>query len=438
VSDRRILVVGAGYVGLVTAVGLSELGHSVQVVEERWDRREALHAGHIPFFEAGLESAYLQGVAAGKLAVIDEVGSADQFALVMICVGTPMADDGTSDLTTLSTAIDQTYRHVANDGILVIRSTTPVGTAAGLVNISGLSSTQVLLNPEFLRQGTALEDFLRPMRVVIGRRPNASAAAVKLLRDVFEDLDAPTLEVSFEEAELIKNSANAFLALKLSFANELALLTEAYGGDIENVLNGLSYDPRIGSSYLRPSFGFGGSCLPKELQTLAAAGRNVGLTLHVTAAASMANKGTQLDFVDRIQQMVGDLDARRIALLGLSFKAGTDDVRESPAMFVATALRDRGAQVRAFDPEASKGAKSAAPWLDIRSTLEEAADDADAVVITTDWPVFKTIDWAAMKDRLRSPVVIDGRRQLNGSHLRSLGYRYSTVGTFDEAVAVES
>ena len=264
---------------------------------------------------------------------------------------------------------------------------------------------------------------------MIGHFPDADTGAIDLVASLFADLGAPVLIVDVAAAELIKNGANAFLALKLSFANEMAGLAEEYTTDIDEVIAGIALDPRIGGQYLRPGLGFGGSCLPKELVALAVAGEDRGLRMHVTRAASDANAAQQLRFTDRIEEALDGVRGRTVGLLGLAFKAGTDDVRESPAIGVARELLARGARVQAFDPAAAANAASELPGLHISESAEAALDGADAAVIATEWPAFKAIDWAAARSRLRRPLVVDGRRLLDRDAMTALGYTYLAVGT---------
>jgi UDPglucose 6-dehydrogenase len=426
-SDRRILVVGAGYVGLITAVGLVRLGHRVEVVETRRDRRESLVAGDAPVFERGVDEILRPAVASGQL-VATELPSDATYDIVEVCVGTPIGDDGSNDLSQLRGAL-HAVRPLADEAAIVVRSTTPVGSFRRLIEEIGIPSAAAFLNPEFLRQGTALADFLAPTRIVVGAAADADPERLGRVQAVVAQIEGPRLHVTYEEAEIIKNAANAFLALKLSFTNEMAALSEAYGADIDRVLEGIAHDPRIGGAYLRPSFGFGGSCLPKELKTITLAGRERGLPMYVTAAASAANAGTQRRFADRILDELDGSAGRRVAMLGLAFKAWTDDIRESPAIAVATLLRDAGVEVVGYDPEASDNARSAAPWLQIAHSAEAALDGAHAAVISTEWPAFRDIDWAAASQRMAGQIVVDGRRLLDPVGMRALGYRYIAVGS---------
>jgi UDPglucose 6-dehydrogenase len=424
---RRIIVVGAGYVGLVTAVGLASKGHRVEVVETRPDRLAALRVGRSPVHEAGLSEALASTLDRGRLTVADHPGlDAD---VVMICVGTPIGPNGRSDLAELDLALRSLDTIMADGLPVVVRSTLPPGSTRLVAEWTGLPTSRIFTNPEFLRQGTALEDFLHPTRIVIGRFHDADSEAIDTVTSVFSSFDAPVLIVDVAAAELIKNGANAFLALKLSFANELAGLAEEYGTDIDQVIAGIGLDPRIGDKYLRPGLGFGGSCLPKELVALAVAGEDCGLPMHVTRAASEANAAQQLRFTDRIDALVGGVGGLTVALLGLAFKAGTDDVRDSPALGVARELLARGARVRGFDPAASANARREVPELETVESARAALDGADVAVIATDWPEYRDIDWLAVKSLMRRPLVVDGRRMLDAELMARIGYSYEAVGS---------
>ncbi len=424
--SRRVVVVGAGYVGLVTAVGLTELNDSVHVVETRPDRLDEIRAGRSPIFEEGLEPALAAAVADGRLTASDAVPHDGKAFL--ICVGTPILPNGRSDLSQLQRALEDLPASLSPTTPIVIRSTMPPGSTRAAVGWTSLSTSRVFTNPEFLRQGSALADFRRPARIVIGRFPDADPAAQAVVESLYAAIEAPRLFVDVAAAELIKNGANAFLALKLSFTNELASLAEEYGTDVDDVLAGIALDPRIGSQYMRPSFGFGGSCLPKELQALAVAGSTRGLPMDVTIAASAANAAQQSRFADRIDAIVGGVAGRTIALLGLAFKGGTDDIRDSPAIALAERLLDAGATIRAHDPQAARNAYRALPALVIVSSPDEAAAGADALVVATEWPEYRDLDWAAIRARLRVPIVIDGRRLLDGDVVEAAGLRYEAVG----------
>ena len=426
-SGSPLLVVGAGYVGLVTSVGLAELGHRVHLTETSPSRLAALQEGRAPFHEPGLQEALRSALDTGRLTV--GTVPVSTFAMALVCVGTPIDAEGRSDLHQVRAALADLGRLMPPGTPLVVRSTIPPGSTRLVPEWSGVPASHVFTNPEFLRQGTALADFLRPSRIVIGRFATADPTALAAVTAIFDGIDAPRLVVDVAAAELIKNGANAFLALKLSFTNEIASLCEEYGAEVDDVLAGIALDPRIGRQYMRPSFGFGGSCLPKELQALAAAGAARGLSMDVTIAASTANASQQARFAERIETALGGATGRTIALLGLAFKADTDDVRDSPGLHLAARLIRDGAEVCAYDPQAGPNAARELPELAISSSAAEALRGADAAVIATEWPEFKTLDWAALRDLMRQPIVFDGRRLLDGPHLVRLGYLYKAVGS---------
>lgn len=435
-SGEAVTVVGAGYVGLVTAVGLAKLGHRVRLVETRPDRLEPLRAGRVPLHEAGLQAGLNDALADGRLVVSD--APSDVPGLALVCVGTPIGDDGRSDLRQLRSALAALHDRMGPEAILVIRSTLPVGGTRRAVEWAGVPTARIFTNPEFLRQGTAMADFERPTRLVIGRFADADPAAEAAVLGLFEGIDCPRFVVDVEAAEIIKNGANAFLALKLSFANEIAALCEEAGTDVDDVLAGITADPRIGATYMRPSFGFGGSCLPKELATLAVAGGDLGLPMHVTTAAATANRAQQRRFADQIAARLDGLDGRTVAILGLAFKADTDDVRESPALRLAAHLVDGGATVRGFDPAAGANALRELPALELADSPEAAVIGADAVVVGTEWPEFRDLPWLAWRSMMRRPLVFDGRRLLNAEILRSAGYEVLVLGDGRSPATVES
>lgn len=428
---RHVAVIGAGYVGLVTAVSLARLGHSVQLVETFPDRLDALRARRVPIHESGLQVAFESALDTGRLSVANALNGPVE--VVLVCVGTPIGSDGRSDLSQLKRALSDLAPVLAQDVPLVIRSTLPPGSTRLVVEWAQVPTARVLTNPEFLRQGTALEDFLHPSRLVIGHFPDASPKTIAMVAGLFDQIATTSLIVDVATAELIKNGANAFLALKLSFANEMASLSEEYDADVEQMLAGIALDPRIGPHYLRPAFGFGGSCLPKELRALATAGLDRGLGMHVTMAASEANLASQDRFVARIDQILKGVAGRPIALLGLAFKAGTDDVRDSPALHVARRLLDSGAVLKAYDPEAMVNARHVLPSLNVTGSAEAALSGADLAVIATEWSEFRDLPWAQVRRWMRQPTILDGRRLLDTREMRALGFRYSAIGSLEDA-----
>lgn len=421
----EITVIGAGYVGLVTGVNFALSGHRVTFVEAREDRREALRSGRVPIEEPGLPAAFAS--ARKQIRIVDDMADAGVGDLVLVAVGTPIGEEGRSDLRALHSVLDVLRQHPSAD--VCIRSTLPPGYSLRVPELLGRGDgRRISTNPEFLRQGEALFDVQNPSRIVFGVYPDTSAAHIDRLHALYEGVKAPRLTVSVTAAELIKNVSNAFLALKLSFVNEVASLSEEYDVDVEEVLNGISLDPRIGNSYMRPGVGFGGSCLPKELEVVANAGRRKGLPMHVARAVMLVNVEQQSRFARRIVVALGPGD-HKVALLGLSFKAHTDDLRGSPSIAVARELIDSGITVVAHDPVVKASAASlAAPGISIAADPVSAANGADAVVIGTDWPAYAELDWAAIRSAVAGPLLFDGRNLLDRSKIASLGFTYSGVG----------
>jgi UDPglucose 6-dehydrogenase len=420
----HIGVIGAGYVGLVTGVSLARAGFRISMVEKDPERLRDLRAGKMPFEEPGLGAAFAE--VGNRITVTDALpDEAPDF--IFVAVGTPIFEDGDADLTQLHSAVADLARWPSAD--VSIRSTLPLGMSARLPSLLGRDSGERLsTTPEFLRQGSALYDYENPTRIIIGRYPETSPHHMSTLYRILEPFEAPRLEVSAAAAELIKNAANGYLALKLSYVNEVAILAEELGVDVDDVLSGMALDPRIGSNYMRPGLGFGGSCLPKELRVLASAGRRLGIPMHIARAVSQVNSEQQDRFVRRILQ---ELPARgaRVGLLGLSFKADTDDLRGSPALHVARRLLESDHRVTAYDPAVRRErAELAAPGIQVVSTPEEVFDGSEAVVIGTEWPQFAQIDLAAVLQRTARPLLFDGRNLIDPAVAVGAGFEYRGIG----------
>jgi UDPglucose 6-dehydrogenase len=421
----NITVIGAGYVGLVTGVSLAARGNDVTFVERDEERLRELADGRMPIEETGLAEAFAR--ARDRINLVRAIGQAEQPDLVFVAVATPIGDGGESDLGQITSVLAELSAHPNLD--VSIRSTLPPGFSARLPAMLGRPDGERLsTNPEFLRQGSAMEDFGKPSRVIVGTFPETSAEHLAKVNRAYEGIEAPRLVVSVAAAELIKNAANAFLALKLSFVNEVAALCEGYEVEVDEVLAGISLDPRIGSAYMRPGLGFGGSCLPKELQVIDTAGRRKGLAMHVARAASQVNLEQQDRFAHRI---LSELPATggRIGLLGLSFKAGTDDLRGSPAANVARQLVLAGHTVVAYDPAVRpERARAAIPGIELAGDAEEALAGADAAVIATEWPEFAELDLAAAARSMRRPLLFDGRGMVDPARAAASGMSYRGVG----------
>jgi UDPglucose 6-dehydrogenase len=428
----EVCVLGAGYVGLVTAVHVAVPGRHVRVYDPNPARIGPLIRGQVPIHEPGLQKSVTAAVRAGLLSAHDNPEEALAGSdTVLVCVGTPLDANGEADLAQVISACGLAVS--SPEAVVIIRSTLPLGSSRDLSSWLGRTTMNgVASNPEFLRQGTAMQDVREPTRIVIGTASGTENAASETVRELYDGIAAPVIVTDFETAEMIKNAANAFLAAKLSFVNEMADLCEAYGADVDQVMYAIGLDPRIGASYLRPGIGFGGSCLPKELANLASLGRQRGRPLHLVEAAGESNDRRAARIVDRLEAELGSLHASSVALLGMAFKPETDDVRYSPALSIARELIARGCTVRAHDPAAFLGAERQVDGLDRVDTAEDAISGADLVVLATEWPEYSRLPWAELAKRARLPVVYDGRRLLDADDLRRDGWRVMRVGEATE------
>jgi len=424
----QITVFGAGYVGLVSAACLAELGHEVTIFDPQPDRLGPLEHGALPFYEPNLSELVAGGIQSKMLCPTSTPEAAVEHAeLVMVCVGTPLSADGTADLRQIEsvTAMLASTPHALP---IVLRSTLPVGSTNEVISWLGRADDDnVVTNPEFLRQGSAVADFLAPTRVVIGTATGGMTLAAESLLTAYAGITAPLLITDYNSAEMIKNAANAFLAAKLSFINEVADLCEAYDANVDDVVAGMGLDPRIGSTYLQPGIGFGGSCLPKELANLVRLGDQRSITLPLMSGAAQTNEGRADRIASRIEEIAGPAAGLRVALLGLSFKPNTDDVRRSPSIALAQELLRRGARVTGHDPVVRHDAVDVA-GLDRVETAEGVFDNADVVVLATDWPEYLDLDWGALAGRTRRPLVLDGRNTLDVPMLRTLGWTVVRIG----------
>ncbi len=433
----RLAVVGLGYVGLVTATCLARLGQEVVGLEADASKLGTLEAGEVPYFEPHLEGELTAQRSTGRLRFTGDAAAALPGAdVILICVGTPSDPTGRADLRAVLAVADAIAATVTDDPVVVLRSTVPIGTTRLVerrLNETraerGLRPVPVFANPEFLRTGRAIEDFLRPTRVVIGRTDLASEADLDVLATLYAPLEAPLVVTDAESAELVKNASNAFLAMRVSFVNELAALCDAAGADVDDVIAGMALDPRIGGQFMRPGIGYGGSCLPKDVRSLIATGDDHGVEMRLAKAIDLVNRGQTGRLVDSLVSSLGRaLDGARIAVLGLAFKPDTDDTRESPALVLIDALHARGANMVGCDPEAMSKTGATRPWLEIAADPIEAGHGADAVVLATEWPAYVTIDLDALASAMRGRLVVDGRNALDATKVAAAGLRYLGVG----------
>ena len=423
-----ITIFGAGYVGLVTASSLSAKGHLVRIIDPDARKVAAVNAGRAPFKEPGLDAIVRACARSGTLmATQNPLEALDAAELAIICTGTPLTAEGESDLSQVESACTILTTRPA-DLPVVVRSTLPLGASTQLARLLRRSAwDSIATNPEFLRQGTALADMAKPDRVVVGTRDGQVNNAARQILSLYEELDAPRVITDFATAELIKNVSNAFLAARLSLVNEVADLCEAYGADIGAVAEAVGMDPRIGSSYLAAGIGFGGSCLPKELANLVRLAEQKGLTLRALEAAGRSNDVRPSRIADRLEAEVGPLAGCTVAVLGLAFKARTDDTRNSPAIALCNALSSKGAKVVAHDPWVPQDAGGAG--IRRAATPEDAIRGASLAVIATEWPMYAELDWAALAAVANRAVVFDGRRMLDRTQLAKAGWHVMRVGS---------
>jgi UDPglucose 6-dehydrogenase len=430
----NICVVGSGYVGLVTGACLADFGMHVVGVDKDIAKIEALQRGKVPIYEPGLEALLKTNMAEGRLSFSTDLGPAiEEARAVFIAVGTPPRSDGSADLTFIREVAESIGRHLNGYKVIVTKSTVPIGTGKMIESIvfegaGGRHPFAVVSNPEFLREGSAIEDFMHPDRVVIGSRDRR---AIDLMLDVYSPLvaaDVPFVITDVESAELIKYASNGFLATKISFINEVAELCEALGANVEVVSRGMGLDSRIGPRFLDPGPGFGGSCFPKDTRAVAQIARDQGLVFRIIEAVLEVNEATKARMVTKIERALGAVAGRTIAVLGLSFKPNTDDVRESPALPIVQGLIDGGAVVRAFDPEAMPACRQIFPGVHFCDNAYEAARGSDALVICTEWNQFRKLELDRLHSLLRRPLVIDLRNLYAPDKMAAANFEYISIG----------
>ena len=432
----HLFLLGAGHVGLVTAVGFARLGHRVTVADLDAARIAAANTGRAPIFEPGLTEAIAQGLGGGSLAFTTELDPPADAAFTFVCVNTPTGPDGPLSTVHVEAAIERLLTKVGADHTIVVRSTLPLDGPARLATLaSGLPDRpSIVTNPEFMREGQALEDFDRPNRVVTGWLEPRDAAAAQAVLDLYGPLGAPSLAADARSVALIKLGSNVFLGMKISFANELARVADATGADIAEVIAGIGLDGRIGTAFLQPGPGVGGSCLPEQAVAIALETVALDVEAPLLSAVHRSNAVHQRQIVRRLEGLLGgpgSLAGRRIGLLGLSFKANTDDVRESPALALAANLRAAGADVLAHDPRAEDRARQADPLLAVAATPLDAVEGADAVVVATEWVDYAQLDWNKVAAAMRGTLVYDTRAIVDVAAAQAAGLRVVRLGRRD-------
>jgi UDPglucose 6-dehydrogenase len=438
VFARNIVVVGTGYVGLTTGACLASLGHRVVCADIDPVTVEMLQAGNVRISEPGLAELVGEGMAAGRLSFV--VGAATALAelaaddapaeVVFLCVPTPMGVGGVADLAAVEAVVEETRELLPTGCVVVNKSTVPVGTADRTAELLARPDVAVVSNPEFLREGSAVRDFLHPDRVVVGT--NASPDAAERVAALYARLGAPTVLTGAASAEMIKYAANCFLAIKLSYVNALAELCERLDADVADVTEGLGYDKRIGQAFLAPGPGWGGSCLPKDVHALLQVADSADFEFRLLRATIDTNTRQFQRVVEKIRTAVtgrrgGSLSRRRLALFGLAFKAGTDDLRASPALEVAALLRQAGAELVGYDPGIDPGAVDST-LMTVVDDPYVAAKDAEAVVVLTEWPEFRALDWARLAETVAARTLVDTRNLLDPAVVRRAGFSWVGIG----------
>jgi UDPglucose 6-dehydrogenase len=422
-TGAPIGVVGVGWVGLVTATCFAELGHEVVARDIDAGKIESLGRGEAPIHEPGLPELIAKN--AERLTFTTELEPllADS-RLIFICVETPPTHSGDADLTSVQRAIEEIG--AAEGRAIVMKSTVPVGTGETLRRRIG-SDLAYVSCPEFLREGSAVKDFLEPDRVVIGAAAEDDWAA-KEVAAAYEPTGGPIVRTDISSAEMIKLASNAFLATKISFINEIANVCEELGADVSEVARGMGMDPRIGDKFLNAGIGYGGSCFPKDVSALKQLAGNTGYHFQLLSAVIEVNELQKRRVVAKLTKHLGDLTGKTIALLGLAFKPDTDDMREASSLVLASRLQGEGASVRAFDPVAAEAASALLPSVQMSASAAAALDGADAAVLVTEWPEFAELDWTGLAGSMATPLIVDGRNMLDAAAMREAGFTYESIG----------
>jgi len=431
VKSKNVAIVGTGYVGLVTGACLAEIGHRVTCVDSDKKKIQALKKGVIPIYEPGLPEVVAANRRLRRLSFTGNLEEAMETAeVVFIAVNTPPLPNGEADLSFVEAVARQVARSLRRYMVIVEKSTVPVNTGEKVKQTLRLhgkkgAAFDVASNPEFLREGTAVRDFLKPDRIVIGVE---SARAEAFLRELYAPLKAPLLVTDIKSAELIKHASNSFLAMKISYINAVAGLCEKVGADVARVAEGMGFDPRIGAAFLRAGLGYGGSCFPKDVDAFIKMAEAAGQDFALLKAVREINDGQRKWAVERLRKSLWNLRGKTIGVWGLAFKPDTDDLRNAPALDIIRALQREGARVQAYDPVAMAKAKPQFPGVRFARNAEDAARGADALLLATEWKEFKKVDLARVKSLMRTPVFVDGRNVFDPAALAALGFTHHSVG----------
>jgi UDPglucose 6-dehydrogenase len=433
-----IAVIGTGYVGLVTGAGLSDFGNDVICVDVDVRKIDALNSGVIPIYEPGLDTLVTKNVGEGRLRFSTDLADAiTSSRAIFIAVGTPPKPDGSADLRYVEEVAHTIAKHMNGPKLVITKSTVPIGTGRLIAQIIESHGTghkaSIVSNPEFLREGSAIEDFMRPDRVVIGATDTEAAEMMKEIYAPLHSLEIPFVVTNVESSELIKYAANGFLAVKITFINEIAVICEKVGADVHDVAIGMGLDSRIGPKFLQAGPGFGGSCFPKDTSAMADISRRHGYEFQIMEAVLRVNDAVKLRMIDKIVAALdGDVAGKTVAMLGLAFKPETDDMRDSPTIPIIKGLQQRGAMVRAYDPAAMENAKAIFSDVEYCADAYQTAEGADVLVLATEWNEFRALNFERISKALRQPVVVDLRNVYDPHRMAAHGFRYMSVGRVDD------
>lgn len=428
---RNIGIIGSGHVGLVTGACLAELGNKVVCMDDDVRKIESLNNGFIPFYEPGLAEMVHRNTNSGKLSFTTSLEEAVKRAeIVFICVGTPQKPNGKADLTAVEVVSQRVAKALNGHSIIVEKSTVPVKTGSWIKRTMELNNVNnvdfdVVSNPEFLREGKAIHDFMHPDRIVIGVE---SQRAANIMIGLYEPLKSPIIMTDIETAELIKHASNAFLALKISYINAIANICENVGADVTKVAEGMGYDNRIGRQFLNAGIGYGGYCLPKDTAAFIRIAEEAGYDFELLNIVQKINVNQRQQLIGKVKKALWNLNNKTIGILGLSFKPDTDDMREAPSIDIIKKLQEEGARIKAYDPKAMENAKVILGDIEYGKDAYEVAMESDALIIVTEWDEFKNLDLMKIKKLLKQPVILDGRNIFDPAEMSRLGFIYEGVG----------
>jgi UDPglucose 6-dehydrogenase len=423
---KQITIIGTGYVGLTTGACMAYLGHQVVCIDTNVDKIAELNSGICPIYEKGLPELIAMGLETESLSFSD---TADvnllQNEFIFLCLPTPQGEDGRAELAAIYEVAESLKSTLSSEAIVVNKSTVPVGTCKVISELIGREDIDIVSNPEFLREGSAIEDFLKPDRIIIGAD---TIEASDRVAELYSNLESPIIQVDSASAETVKYATNSFLAMKVSFVNALAAVCEVVGADIDSVAKGLGTDNRVGQKFLQPGPGWGGSCFPKDMQALVRLASDSGYKFELLEAVIDANAEQFKRIAEKVKKAVGKpLQGVHVAVLGLTFKAGTDDVRNSPAIAVSQLISELGAQLNFYDPLVESLPVGLSDGI-VHDSAEKAVTNTEVIVILTEWPEFKDLDWKKFQRIAKAPKIVDARNLLNPRTLRDIGFEYTSLG----------